>query len=128
MSWQQYVDAYLTGSGKCSEAGIVSAGGDGGIWARSPGFQLSPNESKQLIQSFSDASQAASTGLFVGGRKYMFLRSDGEAVYAKEREDGIVAMKTRSALVVAQYNKGILPGECATAVGRIVDYLKQHGY
>ena len=128
MSWQQYVDTYLIGSGKCSDGAIVSAAGDGSVWARSPGFQLSPQEAALLVKTFSDSSQAAASGLYVGGRKYMFLRCDGEAVYGKEREDGVVVMKTRTALVIGLYTKGTVPGECATAVGRVADYLKQHGY
>lgn len=128
MSWQQYVDTYLTGSGKVSEAGIISAAGDGSIWARSPHFQLSPEEAQRLAASFADTGQAAASGVHVGGRKYMFLRGDDDAVYAKEHDDGVVAMKTRSTIIVAQYTKGTLPGECATAVGRIADYLRDSGF
>lgn len=128
MSWQQYVDTYLIGSGKCAEGAIISAGGDGGIWARSPGLRVTPDEVSKLLRAFVDPGDAATSGIRVGGRKYMFLRSDGDAVYAKERDDGLVAMRTRTALVLALYSKGTVPGECATAVGRVADYLRQHGY
>jgi profilin len=128
MSWQQYVDTYLIGSGKCVEGAILSAAGDGGVWAKSAGLQVTPEEAGRLLRAFSDPSEAATSGIRIGGRKYMFLRSDGEAVYAKEHDDGLVAMRTRTALVLALYSKGIVPGECATAVGRVADYLRQHGY
>lgn len=38
MSWQQYVDSNLVGTGHVSQAAIVGVGG--GIWAKSAGFNV----------------------------------------------------------------------------------------
>ncbi|EEB86933.1 hypothetical protein MPER_15940, partial [Moniliophthora perniciosa FA553] len=50
MSWQAYVDTNLVGSGKVSKAAILGQGG--GVWATSPGFDISPEEQKAIVSGF----------------------------------------------------------------------------
>ncbi|GJQ12398.1 hypothetical protein GpartN1_g4354.t1 [Galdieria partita] len=126
MSWQVYVDQQLLGSGRVKEAAICSL--DGNIWARSAGFQASTEELKKLIATFQQTQEAAQNGIFLGNKKYFFLRSTEDTVYGKWGEDGFVAMQTNMCLIVAIFTKPVSAAECATAVGRIVDYLKSAGY
>eukprot|EP00871_Galdieria_phlegrea_P004937 jgi/Galph1/5444/GphlegSOOS_G4044.1 len=126
MSWQVYVDQQLIGSGKVKEAAICSL--DGSIWARSTGFQCSAEELKKLLATFNNTKDAAQNGLYLGNRKYFFLRSTDDTIYGKLGEDGFVAMKTNMCCIIAIFTKPVTAGECAAAVGRIVDYLKSAGY
>merc|ERR1712004_882160 len=48
MSWQSYVDEQLIASGMVTAAAI--AGHDGNIWAKSNGFNASPDEVKRLLK------------------------------------------------------------------------------
>lgn len=126
MSWQVYVDQQLLGSGKVKEAAICSL--DGNIWARSAGFQAMTEELKKLIATFHNTKEAAQNGIFLGNKKYFFLRCTDDTIYAKLGDDGFVAMQTNMCLIVALFAKPVSAAECATAVGRIADYLKSAGY
>merc|ERR1711928_30629 len=50
MSWQSYVDEQLIASGMVTAAAI--AGHDGNIWAKSNGFNASPDEVKRLLSNW----------------------------------------------------------------------------
>ncbi|KAK4525718.1 hypothetical protein GAYE_SCF16G3627 [Galdieria yellowstonensis] len=126
MSWQVYVDQHLLGSGKVKDAAIASL--QGNIWARSAGFQASTEELKKLIATFHQTKEAAQNGIFLGNKKYFFLRSTEDTIYGKLGDDGFVAMQTNMCLIIAIFTKPVSAAECATAVGRIVDYLKSAGY
>jgi len=82
MSWQAYVDSQLVGTGHCTKAAII--GHDGAQWAASPGFTLSANEGKSLVNAFQDPSSAFSSGLHIGGVKYMTIKADARSLYGKK--------------------------------------------
>ena len=67
MSWQDYVDTNLVGSGKITEATII--GLDGGVWATSSGFNMSHEEGLALIKAFQDPSGIRSNGLYANGKR-----------------------------------------------------------
>jgi profilin len=67
MSWQDYVDVNLVGSGKVSRACII--GLDGGVWASSPGFQVSGDEATKLLKAFQDPSGIRANGLYANGQR-----------------------------------------------------------
>jgi len=72
MSWQEYVDSALVGTGKISEAAII--GHDGTLWAQSPSFTINPDQFTRLFQSFTNPSIIRSEGLKFGNDKVQVYR------------------------------------------------------
>eukprot|EP01119_Soliformovum_irregulare_P013491 TRINITY_DN3592_c0_g1_i2.p1 TRINITY_DN3592_c0_g1~~TRINITY_DN3592_c0_g1_i2.p1 ORF type:complete len:127 (-),score=36.55 TRINITY_DN3592_c0_g1_i2:81-461(-) len=126
MSWQSYVDNNLVGSKHCSKAAIH--GLDGGKWATSPGFTVSPTEAKTLIGGFKDPSGLRASGIHLSGTKYLCIRADDRSIYGKKGATGSVAVKTGKCVLVALYDESTQPGQCATVVEKLADYLIENGY
>ncbi|KAL1933750.1 hypothetical protein VTP01DRAFT_7840 [Rhizomucor pusillus] len=126
MSWQQYVDSNLVGTGHVSKAAIY--GLNGGQWAVSPGFSLSSNEIQELKNGFTNADQVQASGVHVNGVKYLTLRADDRSIYGKKGADGVCIVKTNQAILVGVYTEGIQPGQCTKVVEGLADYLISVGY
>lgn len=76
----------LVGTGHVDKAAIFSADGKG-VWATSSGFQVSPQEMQEVVNSFKDTANPKSIqtkGLHVAGQKYFVLNSDGDHIYGKQ--------------------------------------------
>lgn len=72
MSWQEYIDSSLIGSGKIKEAAII--GLDGAIWANSNGFDISSEEANKLLAAYKNPSCLYEQGLYLCGvRVNLFL-------------------------------------------------------
>eukprot|EP01104_Vermistella_antarctica_P006269 TRINITY_DN16986_c0_g1_i1.p1 TRINITY_DN16986_c0_g1~~TRINITY_DN16986_c0_g1_i1.p1 ORF type:complete len:144 (-),score=27.19 TRINITY_DN16986_c0_g1_i1:343-723(-) len=126
MSWQAYVDSQLVGTGHCTKAAIL--GHDGNQWAASAGFAVSAAEGKAIANSFNDPSSAFSTGIHLLGCKYMTIKADQRSIYGKLKGAGVACCKTSQAILVGVYDETIQPGQCATVVERLGDYLIEQGY
>ena len=128
MSWQQYVDSSLLGTGVVSKAAIH--GHDGNPWATSQGFSVTPAEAKSLLHGCDDPSPLQMSGIKLGGVKYMFLKNEaGRSAYGRKGgEAGCVVVKTNQALVIGVYEGGVQGGACVAAVEKLGDYLISVGY
>ncbi|KAI9228975.1 MAG: profilin [Piptocephalis tieghemiana] len=127
MSWQQYVDEQLLGSGTISQAAILGQK-DMAAWATSPGFTLSKTELEQIISGFSDPGSFFSTGVHAAGVKYLTIKADERSIYGKQGPAGIVCVKTVTAIIVGVYKEGMQPGNAALAVEKLADYLIDCGF
>lgn len=68
MSWQEYVDSGLVGSGKISMAALV--GHDGSVWAQSSNFPgLAAGQLEALLKGFQDPSGLRVEGIRIGNDK-----------------------------------------------------------
>ncbi|KAL9709589.1 profilin, required for normal timing of actin polymerization in response to thermal stress [Leucoagaricus gongylophorus] len=126
MSWQEYVDSQLIQSGKVTEAAII--GLQGGIWAKSQGIQLSPEEEKAIIAGFDKPDQIQANGIRAGGVKYFTLQAGEDNIYGKKGLDGIVLARTKKAILLGTYKAPIQASETTMIVGRLNDYLRNLGY
>ncbi|KXS21311.1 Profilin/allergen [Gonapodya prolifera JEL478] len=126
MSWQQYVDQNLIGTKLVSKAAIH--GHDGTLWATSAGFSINGTEIKNLIAGFKDATGLRSSGLHIGGTKYFLLRADDRSIYGKQGAGGVIAVKTKMAVIIGVYGEGIQPGQATKTVEDLADYLISHSY
>ncbi|EJD38331.1 profilin [Auricularia subglabra TFB-10046 SS5] len=126
MSWQAYVDTNLVGSGKVTRAAIV--GQQGGVWASSGGFTLTPQEVTAVINLFKDPVNAQANGIRLGQTKYFTLSVNDRSLYGKKAADGCVIVKTKQAILVAEYSAPIQAPECTTIVEGLADYLINVGY
>jgi len=125
MSWQEYVDSNLVGTGNVKKALIM--GHDGSAWAATAGFSISATEAKKIINAFKDSSEVLASGIHIQGDKYMAIKSDDRSVYGKKGASGCINVKTNQAVLVALYDETIQPGQAANTVERLADYLIDNG-
>ncbi|KAI0674222.1 profilin [Trametes maxima] len=126
MSWQAYVDSNLVGSGKISKAAIIGLAG--GVWASSSGYTLSADEQKAIISSFNNADEARAHGIRLAGQKFLTLRADERSIYGKKAADGAILVKTKQAVLVAEYTAPVQAPEATPVVESLADYLIGVGY
>ncbi|KAF8650717.1 hypothetical protein AX16_005090 [Volvariella volvacea WC 439] len=128
MSWQSYVDTNLVGSGRVSKAAIV--GQQGGVWAASAGYNLTPEEVNAVINAFVHPDQVQASGLRFAGQKFFTLQVDpvSQTVQLKKAADGAIVRKTKQAILVAEYAAPIQQTECNVIVQQLGDYLVSVGY
>ncbi|KAI0185386.1 profilin [Xylaria flabelliformis] len=137
MSWQQYIDTSLVGSGHIDQAAIVSAAGDS-VWAQSSGFNPSSGELKTLVAVLnaaadekSDQSQVAkaqSEGLHVANDRYVVARIDGRSIYARKGRTGVCIAKTKQAFIIAHHGEAQTAGNATSTTEALADYLIKVGY
>lgn len=133
MSWQAYVDQSLVGTGNVDKAAIFNSEGNS-VWATSAGFNVAPQEMKEIVTAYKDKGDAAgvkqvqSTGLHVGGERFIVLKADERSLYGKKGKEGIIIVKTTQAILVTHYPEHIQPGAAANTVEQLGDYLISVGY
>ncbi|XP_072033643.1 profilin-2-like [Amphiura filiformis] len=134
MSWQQYIDGNLVGTGQVQHAAII--GLDGNIWATSAGFTIDQPEGAALASHFKDgAAKAMASGIHVNKVKYMFIKKDellsGEdyrLLIGKKGPTGVSIYKSDTAMVIGVYGEGVQPGACNNVVTTLGAYLVSVGY
>jgi len=130
MSWQAYVDTSLVGTGDVDKAAIFNSEGTS-VWATSKGFQISPAEMQEVVGSYKDTApqkKVQANGLHIAGEKYIVIKADDRSLYGKKGREGIVIVKTKQALLIAHYPETVQPGQAATTVEKLGDYLISVGY
>jgi len=127
MSWQEYVDNNLIGSGFMHSAMIV--GLDGTFWAwNGPEIPSDTAEVVHLLKAIDDPSVAQSKGVTIFGKKYMCIRAEPGLVYGKLGAAGLCAVKSTQAITIGIYGDGVPAPKCNMAVEGIANYLKSVGY
>ncbi|POY75839.1 hypothetical protein BMF94_0919 [Rhodotorula taiwanensis] len=126
MSWQTYVDSNLVGTGKISRAAIL--GQQGGVWAASSGYNLAADEQAFLTKVHANPESAQANGIRAAGEKYMCIRADDRSVYGKKGSSGIIVVKTKQGILVAEYVDPTQPGEATKIVEELADYLIGVGF
>lgn len=126
MSWQAYTDN-LIASQKLDRAALYSRAGDS-QWAQSNNCVLAAPEIAELAAGFDNPSNLQASGLHVQGQKYFLLRADERSIYGKQAEEGIIAVRTKQAILVAHYPAGVQAAEATVVVEKLADYLISVGY
>ncbi|KAF8154506.1 profilin [Crassisporium funariophilum] len=126
MSWQAYVDNNLIGTGKVAKAAIL--GLQGGVWAASPGFTISTEEQKAIVDGFSKPDAIQASGVRLAGQKFFTLSIIDRTIQAKKGADGAVMVKTKQAVLVVEYKAPVQAPEVTPIVENLADYLISVGY
>ncbi|KAI3329053.1 Profilin/allergen [Xylariaceae sp. AK1471] len=152
MSWQQYIDSSLVGSGHIDKAAIVSAAGDS-VWATSAGFNIQAAELKNIVNILAAAenekgdqsavAKAQAEGIHVAGERYVVARIDGRSIYARSvggtsspwspsnqniGRTGICIAKTKQAFIAAHHGEAHVAGNASSTTEALADYLIKSGY
>jgi len=126
MSWQQYVDGSLVGSGNIKKGAVM--GLDGTIWAVSPDLKLSPEECKAIVGGYASPDTLRANGLYIGGEKYFLLRADERTLNGKLGQTGVFCVKTNKCVLVGTYGEDTQPGTASLTVEKVADHLINSGY
>jgi len=126
MSWQNYVDVQLMGSGLVEKA--IIAGHDGTLWAKSENINPSVEELSKLSSCFADQSPLAMSGVFLGGEKYVYLSGTERVIRCKKGKSGVHAMKTLQAVLIAVFTDPVQHPQVAAIVENLGDYLMGQQY
>lgn len=126
MSWQAYVDNNLLGTGKISKAAIL--GQEGGVWATSKNYQLSPQEQTTILTAHNNPDATQANGIRLANTKFFTLSADPRSIYGKKGADGCLLVKSKRAIIVAEYTTPNQHSEAATVVESLADYLISVGY
>lgn len=117
----------LTGDGFLDKAAICSRAGDS-VWAHSPGFEISTSESTLLANGFDNPGPIMGRGIGVEGVSYFYSNGDQQSIYFKKGSEGIIAVRTNQAIIVAHYGASILPNEAIHSIDKVAGYLMSLGY
>ncbi|KAF7377457.1 Profilin [Mycena sanguinolenta] len=121
MSWQAYVDTNLVGSGKVTKAAIL--GKQGGVWAASAGYTLSPEEQKAIVDAFGNLANVQAHGVRLAGVKFFTQKADDRTIHGKKAADGCIIVPTVQAILVAEYAGPTQAPEVVPVVEGLADYL-----
>eukprot|EP00760_Papus_ankaliazontas_P001202 PhM_4_TR10419/c0_g1_i2/m.13963/K05759/PFN; profilin len=126
MSWQQFVDVNLIGSG-AMHSGIIM-GQDGTVWAwngplaHAPGDNIQA-ELAQLAKAVASPDVAQAGGVTLGGSKYFCIRAEPGLFWGKLGAGGMCALMSKTAIVVGVYGEGVPPPKHNQAVEALREYL-----
>jgi len=106
MSWKAYTDLVLKGDG-VQKAGLF--GQEGAVW-NDQGTGVKPEEVKALVLGIKDNKNFTTSGVMIGGVKFMFLRapSDTEVIARKGPTTALMCL-SKKALIVALTKDGSNP-------------------
>ncbi|MFI9771627.1 profilin [Streptomyces sp. NPDC052415] len=125
-SYQELV-GNLAGSGKVSRAAIV--GLEGGVWAASPGFDLSGDYVKAIVEGIDDPDAVlTSSGFRLKGQKYVVISAHSGGVEGKNKADGAVLVKTKRAVVVAEYVAPVQAHEAKGVADGVANAISSQGF
>ncbi|MFH4983124.1 hypothetical protein AB6A40_009833 [Gnathostoma spinigerum] len=93
MSWAEFANKNLVGTGNVSKAAIC--GFDGTIWGKSDNFNILPAEATAAGAAFKDPNALLATGLKFENEKYLVLRADDERIMGKKAASGFFIYKTK---------------------------------
>ncbi|UYV77842.1 hypothetical protein LAZ67_15002548 [Cordylochernes scorpioides] len=112
MSWNQYAQlltAIPEGHGRCSYSAIHGID-DGSCWGLDPPGgpknewlnltkkgrveQVTSLEVRNIIKAFNDPSTLYSTGILIRGQKFIYLRTEGDALLGRRGNQGCIAVRT----------------------------------
>ncbi|KAH3761686.1 profilin II [Pelomyxa schiedti] len=136
MSWQNYVDDNLVGSGFVDSAAILGSE-DGSVWSRSSEFPslsalIPGTEVAEVVSIIKDNFEREHTpqsrGIWAGGLKYMCVKADTRSVYGKGNKGGIVTVRTGKCVLVGIYGEGKQAGNAVKTVEDLADYLIGAGF
>jgi len=101
----------------------------GASWfTASAGSNITQDELKKFVANMGNVTTLSTSGIVLGGIKYMYLSGDDETCRGKKGTGGVHMAKSNTTLVVGIYDDAIQPQQAATAVESIADFLKKSNF
>ncbi|NXT17179.1 PROF4 protein, partial [Syrrhaptes paradoxus] len=87
------------------------------VCASTFGFNVPPENALNLIHAFhKNLLQVRKEGLYFKEKHYKCVRADENSIYLKNPDGGLIAVKTKTFILVATYGVGMYPSVCVEAV------------
>lgn len=100
---------------------------DTNVMTSTLGFGIQ-NWASAIIQAFfNNPAQMRKEGQYFYDRYYKCIRADGNSIYLKTKEEGVILVKTATFVLVGTYCQGMYPSVCVEAVEKLADYLRAKG-
>ncbi|XP_054857656.1 profilin-4 [Eublepharis macularius] len=100
---------------------------DGKVLASTPGFGVHSHTQFFIDAFYKNLLHIRRNGLYFKDRDYQCVRADECAIYAKGKDNGLVAVKTKSFILIATYTQGMYPSVCVEAVEKLAGYFREKG-
>jgi len=134
MSWDAYCGPFMqTGA----EGSLLAEMGSGSLWA-SLG-NLKSAQASEIVELGTAISgleedrekilkQLTTSGVVLGGQRYVFVKAGARSIYAKRGLGGVLIACTGRLLFAVVYPQGVWPHQLSHLLARQVAYLDQAGY
>ncbi|XP_015673352.1 profilin-4 [Protobothrops mucrosquamatus] len=100
---------------------------DMAVMTATPGFNIQ-NWASVFVQAFyNNPAQIRKEGQYFKDRFYKCFRADGNSIYLKAKEEGVILVKTGAFVLVGTYCQGMYPSVCVEAMEKLADYLRAKG-
>ena len=113
-------------------SGAAILGIDGKVAAHTPNFPVTEAEGRVLAAALANpagTTAALSGGFNLAGKKFKFLRFDGEAnVMGKFEKESVSIYKTKSVILLNYADASIQPNAANAANFKMYDYFVKAGY
>ena len=98
---------------------------DASIWASSTVLKnVTPQEAIAVVRGFDDGSSVLSSGITLGGTRYITLRADERIIIGRKgTSDGLVALKANQVVLIGFWNETMQSGLCFSCVEKLAEYL-----
>ena len=134
MSWDSYIDSLIAqtedvaGAVHCDKACIIGLD-NGDSWttqAHPNALKLQTQEGQAIARCFrtKDFTFFKTTGVYVEGTYYIFIRQDDNVVYARTAGEAVTLQATKTAVIIAHCPVGSQQGFTNKGVYAIAQYLE----
>ncbi|XP_009640814.1 profilin-4 isoform X2 [Egretta garzetta] len=98
------------------------------VCASTFGFHVPPENALNLIHAFyKNLLQVRRGGLYFKDKYYKCVRADEHSLYLQNPDGGLIAVKTKTFILLATYGVGMYPSVCVEAVEKLADYFREKG-
>jgi len=118
--WEEYIKNIIE-PGSVADAAII--GEHNTLWAISKNLHMTYEEIINLRKGFEKNGSFFSTGISIGGVKYMALRSDERSAYGKKGSMGCVCVKTKRTILVGIYTHTTHSTDATALIEKVADGL-----
>ncbi|KAG2375389.1 hypothetical protein C9374_010013 [Naegleria lovaniensis] len=129
MSWTPFVDGqFVTPSQGLIQKALIM-GRDGTIWGVTAGWNVTAQEAKTLAGQAANPSSVPSTGITLGGVKYMGLLADEENFqgFSSAKKQGVSGVVLKGSIIVGLFGEPHKNPNVYSYMKKIADQLVEQG-
>ena len=129
MSWTPFVDGqFVNSSGGLIQKALIM-GRDGTIWGISAGWNVTAQEAKAVAGQAANPSTVPSTGITLGGVKYMGLLADEENFqgFSSAKKQGVSGVTLKGSIIIALFGEPHKNPNVYAFMKKVADSLVEAG-
>ena len=130
MSWTPFIDGqFVQPSGGLVQKALIM-GRDGTIWGLTDGWNVTAQEARTVAGQAANPSTVPSTGITLGGAKYMGLVADEESFqgFSSSTKKGVCGVTLKTCVIVVLFGEPHKNPNVFSYMKRVVDQLVENRY